>query len=158
MSGTYKTDPLAAGDAGAMTTEPLRFDTKIAVLLRDDLAAWQELNVTAFLSAGIAASDTDLMGEPYADADGTTYLPLLRQPVVVLSGDRDRLRTAHRKAVDRGLATAIYTAQMFQTGHDAANREVVQAVGRDDLDLVGIAVHGARNAVDKTCKGAALHA
>lgn len=140
-----------------MTTEPIRFDTKIAVLLRDDLAPWQELNVTAFLSAGIAASDPDLMGETYADADGTGYLPLLRQPVVVLSGDRDRLRTAHLKAVGRGLAIAVFTTEMFRTGHDAANREAVRAVARDDLDLVGIAMHGPRNAVDKTCKGAALH-
>ena len=29
-----------------------RFDTKIAVLLRHDLAPWQRLNVTAFLVSG----------------------------------------------------------------------------------------------------------
>ena len=34
-------------------SEPIRFDTKIAVLLRDDLEAWQRLNVTAFLVSGI---------------------------------------------------------------------------------------------------------
>ncbi len=140
-----------------MTTEPMRFDTKIAVLLRDDLAPWQELNVTSFLIAGIASASPDLIGEPYADADGTGYLPLLRQPVVVLSGDRDRLSSTLAKAVSRGLATAIYTAQMFGTGHDEANRAVVRSVRGEDLDLVGIAVHGARNAVDKTCKGASLH-
>lgn len=139
-----------------MTTEPIRFDTKIAVLLRDDLAPWQELNVTSFLIAGITAAHPDLIGEPYTDADETVYLPLLRQPVVVLSGDRERLSTTLGKAVGRGLATAIYTAQMFETGHDEANRAVVGSVRRDDLDLVGIAVHGARNAVDKTFKGATL--
>ena len=47
----------------------VRFDTKIAVLLRDDLEPWQRLNVTAFLVSGIAA-DPELIGEPYADADG----------------------------------------------------------------------------------------
>ncbi|SFQ39113.1 Protein of unknown function [Amycolatopsis rubida] len=34
-----------------------RFDTKIAVLLRDDLASWQRLNVTAFLVSGVAPHD-----------------------------------------------------------------------------------------------------
>ena len=29
------------------------FDTKIAIVIRDDLAPWQELNVTAFLTSGI---------------------------------------------------------------------------------------------------------
>jgi len=34
----------------------MRFDTKIAIVLRDDLETWQKLNVTAFLSSGIAAN------------------------------------------------------------------------------------------------------
>jgi hypothetical protein len=31
------------------------FDTKVAVVVRDDLAAWQRLNVTAFLISGVVA-------------------------------------------------------------------------------------------------------
>ncbi len=136
---------------------PVRFETKIAVVLRDDLEPWQALNVTAFLTSGITAARPELVGEPYADADGTPYLPLLGQPVVVLSGGADALATVHRRAVSRELDLAIYTREMFSTGHDAANRAAVRAVGRDDLDLVGVAVHGARNAVDRTVKGAVLH-
>jgi hypothetical protein len=51
----------------------------------------------------------------------------------------------------------VYTEEMFTTGHDEANRAVVRAVARDDLKLVGLAVHGPRNAVDKVLKGAVLH-
>ena len=140
-----------------MSTEPVRFDTKIAVLLRDDLAPWQELNVTSFLVSGVAATDPELIGEPYEDADGTRYLAMLRQPVVVLSGDAAMLATAHARALSRELPTAVYISQMFSTGHDAANRAAVKAVARDDLDLVGIAIRGPRNAVDRTFKGAVLH-
>ena len=46
---------------------------------------------------------------------------------------------------------------MFTTGDDDANRAVVQAVPADSLVLAGIAVYGPRNAVDKVCKGLALH-
>ena len=46
---------------------------------------------------------------------------------------------------------------MFSTGNDRDNRAAVRAVARDELDLVGIALHGPRNAVDKTVKGARLH-
>jgi hypothetical protein len=98
----------------------MRFETKIAVIVRDDLETWHRLNVTAFLASGIAANP-DLHGEPYRDADGTGYLPL------------------------------------FRTGYDEANRAVVAAVRGPDLDVVGVAVHGPRNAVDKIMKGAALH-
>ena len=140
-----------------MTLEPVRFDTKIAVLLRDDLAPWQELNVTSFLVSGVVTTDPELIGEPYEDADGTTYLAMLRQPVVVLTGDAAMLATAHARALSREFPMAIYISQMFATGHDAANREAVRAVPRDALDLVGIAVRGPRNAVDRVFKGAALH-
>ena len=50
----------------------MRFDTKIAIVLRDDLETWQKLNVTAFLASGVAAN-AELLGEPYTDADGTLY-------------------------------------------------------------------------------------
>ncbi len=137
--------------------EPIRFDTKIAVLVRDDLETWQRLNVTAFLISGIVAEYPQLIGKHYEDADGTEYLPLLGQPVVVLEADAATIKTAHARALGRELPMSVYTREMFSTGNDLANRAVVRAVARDDLDLVGIAVHGPKNGVDKTVKGSRLH-
>lgn len=134
----------------------MHFDTKIAILLRDDLESWQRLNVTAFLASGIAANP-ELLGEPYTDADSTLYTPMFRQPVLVFAGDKAVLKAAHERAVTRGLPTAVFTAELFGTGHDEANRAAVRAVPREGLDLVGIAVHGPRNAVDKVMKGSTLH-
>jgi hypothetical protein len=145
------TTETASGD------EPVRFDTKIAVLLREDLEVWQRLNVTSFLVSGIGRHAPEVIGEPYADADGTDYLPMFRQPVLVFEGGKELLAKAHRRAVDRGLAVAVFTADLFATGNDRDNRAAVRAVPRNDLDLVGIAVHGARGAVDKAVKGAAMH-
>jgi len=138
-------------------TTPVRFDTKIAVLLRDDLAGWQRLNVTAFLTSGIAGAEPGLLGDDYSDADDTRYLPMFRQPVLVFAGARDVLVSAHRRAVERGMRIAIFTGDLFRTGNDRDNRAAVRAVGRDRLDLVGLAVHGPKNAVDKLMKGAVLH-
>jgi hypothetical protein len=156
----YKTPSVPKGDACRMVTslEPVRFDTKIAVLLHEELASWQALNVTAFLVSGIAASDGALIGEPYVDGDGTAYLPMVRQPILIFSGDSQRLTATHGKALSRHLAMSIYTRELFATGNDRDNRAAVRGVNRDDLDLVGIAVHGPRNAVDKALKGAPLHA
>lgn len=138
-------------------TEPVRFATKIAVLLRGDLESWQRLNATAFLVSGIAATMPELLGKPYEDADGTEYLPMFGQPVLVFGGDRATLLAAHRRAVDRELPVAVFTADLFRTGNDEDNRAAVRAVPRDELDLVGLAVHGPKNSIDKVLKGAALH-
>ena len=138
-------------------SEPVRFDTKIAVVLRDDLEVWQRLNVTAFLVSGIGRRVPEVIGEPYADADGTEYLPMFRQPVLVFEGSKEALTTSRERAVSRGLALAVFTADLFATGNDRDNRAAVRAVPAQDLDLVGIAVYGPRNAVDKVTKGARMH-
>ena len=134
-----------------------RFDTKIAILLRDDLAGWQRVNVTAFLASGVAHRYPGVVGEPYADADGTAYLPMFGQPVLVLEGDAATLRAAHERCLRRQLEVSVFTADLFRTGHDEANRAAVAAVAAADLDLVGLGVHGPRNAVDKVVKGARMH-
>ncbi len=133
------------------------FDTKVAIAVRDDLETWRRLNVTAFLASGIAAANPQLVGAPYADADGQDYLPLLGIPVLVFEAGAEVLVAARERALRRELPIAIYTADMFRTGHDAANRAVVQEVAGAHLDLVGLAVHGPKNAVDKILKGARLH-
>jgi hypothetical protein len=156
MPRTYKT----AGPGGShddAVTEPIRLATKIAILLREDLELWQRLNVTAFLASGIAGHEPDVVGEDYTDAAGVRYLPMFRQPVMVFTGDQATVRAAHERALRRGMRPAIFTAELFKTGNDRDNRAAVRAVGTADLDLVGIALHGPRNAVDKVLKGASLH-
>lgn len=127
----------------------MQFETKIAVVLRDDLAGWQETNVTAFLVSGIAATVPGVVGEPYADASGNEYLPMFVQPVLVYQADAAGLRRAYERAMSRGVTPAIYTHELFATGHDEANRAAVAAVAADDLDLVGVAVRAERKVVDK---------
>jgi len=160
MSGTYKTGRAAGDDAGEVSDPDILtppFDTKIAIVVRDDLETWQRLNVTAFLASGVAAAHPQLVGEAYVDGDGTSYLALLGMPVLVFEGNKESISAARERAVRRALPVAVYTSDMFRTGHDAANRAVVRAVAGADLDLVGLAVHGPRNAVDKVVKGCALH-
>jgi len=135
----------------------MRFETKIAIVVREGLAVWQQLNVTAFPASGIAAAFGGTIGKPYEDGSGNRYLELFRQPVLVYVGDTTGLGTVRERAVSRDMATAIYTEDMFSTGHDEANRAVVREVPAADLRLAGIAVYGPRNAVDKVCRGLALH-
>jgi len=136
----------------------VQFDTKIAVVLRDDLAAWQKANVTAFLVSGIAGTVPGLVGEPYRDASGQEYLPMFVQPVLVYQAAAPALRRAYERALGRDVSMAIYTSDLFETGHDEANRAAVAKVPGDELDLVGIAFRAERNTVDKVVDGLRFHA
>lgn len=133
------------------------FDTKIAIVVRDDLATWQKLNVTAFLTSGIIAQSPAVIGETYRDAVGNVYNPLSIQPIVVLSADQQTLRTIQRRSLEREVTTSAYIEEMFATGHDAANREVFSQFSPDDAKLVGIAMRAERKQVDKITNGAKMH-
>jgi hypothetical protein len=133
------------------------FDTKIAVILRDDLAVWQKLNVTAFLMSGIVAQTGEIIGEPYRDGAGNVYNPLSIQPIVVMATDQEALRKIHQRSLERDITTSLYIEEMFATGHDAANRAVFAEYTPEDAKVVGIAVRTDKKIVDKITKGAKMH-
>jgi hypothetical protein len=134
------------------------FETKAAVVLRDDLAAWQRLNVCAFLMSGVAAAAGDeAIGEDYRDADGNTYLPLLVQPVLVFESSAEKLKTVHERALRREVPIALYTLEMFSTGNDADNRAAVRAVAAADLDIVGVALRAPHRDADAVLRGLSRH-
>lgn len=132
------------------------FDTKIKVILRSGLEPWQELNITAFLLSGIAGTQ-NIIGEAYEDADGVKYLPMSQQPIMILSADGETLREVMKKATAREMAISIYTEELFGTYNDADNRAEVKKHKTNDLNLVGIAIRGAKNPLDRITKGLEMH-
>src|SRR5450631_174821 len=135
----------------------MQFDTKIAVVIRTDLEVWQKLNVASFLAGGIAANFPESIGENYADSSGTRYLSLIGQPILIYGADRPALSRALERALARDVTPGVYTEDMFRTTHDAANRAVVKAVVRADLNLVGLAMRAERKVIDKIVDGLKFH-
>ncbi|MCB9957551.1 MAG: DUF2000 family protein [Rhodospirillaceae bacterium] len=133
------------------------FDTKIAIVVRDDLLTWQKLNVTAFLTSGVLGGNATLLGEPYVDASGVLYTPLIIQPMIVLTADRAGLTKIHQRALERSVRLSIYIEDMFATGHDAANRASVRQYPTEALNLVGLGLRDDKKLVDKVTKGARMH-
>jgi hypothetical protein len=132
-------------------------ETKIAVVVRDDLESWQKLNVTAFVASGMGTSAPELIGRPYEDATGLKYHPMFGIPVLVFAAGARDLRRAFDRARTRGLVMAVYTDDLFGTGNDVDNRAAVAAVATEDLDLAGFAVAGDRRTVDKALDKLRLH-
>jgi hypothetical protein len=135
----------------------MTFDTKIAIVLREDLATWQKLNVTAFLMSGIVGATAGLIGEPYEDAAGNRYNSLLIQPVIVLGADAATIAKVYERAMERKVKFSLYIEDMFATGHDAANRETVKRRSPEGMPVVGLALREERKIVDKITKGAKMH-
>jgi hypothetical protein len=133
------------------------FDTKIAIVLRNNLASWQKLNVTAFLSCGIAGQFPAIIGAPYRDRAGNTYNALSIQPIIVLSADEEKMAIIHRRSLERGVTSSVFIEEMFATDHDAANRAAFAEFAPEDARVVGIALRADKKIVDKITKGASMH-
>lgn len=135
----------------------MRFETKIVVVLRDDIAVWQKLNITAFLVSGIAATVEGVVGVPYEDANNQHYLPMFVQPVLVFAATAEQIQTAFDRVGANTITCSVFTEALFATSHDEANRAAVKAVATDDLKLVGMAFRADRKIADKIIKGLTLH-
>jgi len=134
----------------------MNFDTKIAVVVREDLLTWQKLNVTAFTVSGIAGLP-EVLGENYVDGSGTTYLPMIKQPITIFGASHEQIRKVYEQALSRDVQLSIYTEELFSTPHDQANRAVVRAFRSEELKLVGMALRGRKRVMDKLLKGLSLH-
>jgi hypothetical protein len=133
------------------------FDTKIAIVVREDLATWQKLNVTAFLTSGVVGANPGLLGDRYEDAAGHTYNALVIQPMIVLSADAQTIKTIYQRAMERGVRLSLYIEDMFATGHDAANRAALKQYRPEAMNVVGLALREDKKLVDKITKGARMH-
>jgi hypothetical protein len=70
-------------------------------------------------------------------------------PVADRPADRPALTRALERALARNVTPAVYTEDMFETAHDAANREAVRAVIRAEFNLVGPAMRAERKVINK---------
>ena len=126
--------------------------------MREDLTTWQKLNVVAFLMSGVVGANSGLIGEPYEDAAGNRYNPLMIQPAIVLSADRKTLKTIYGRAMERRVPFSLYIEDMFTTGHYVANRATVKQHAPDAMNVVGLALRDDKTFFDTITKGARMHA
>lgn len=134
----------------------MEFDTKIKIALRNDLKAWQELNVTAFLMSGIAGTQS-ITGQPYMDADGIQYLPMSQQPIMIYSATGEQMKELLKKAQTKDVVVSIFIEELFGTYNDEDNRAMAARFKTEELNLVGIGMRGKKNHVDRLFKEIELH-
>ncbi|MDC2981520.1 DUF2000 family protein [SAR116 cluster bacterium] len=132
------------------------FDTKIAIIIREDLATWQKLNVTAFQMSGITGANPGIVGKTHQDRGGKRQLAMSVQPVIVLAGTANVLTNIRNCINDTRVDTVGYIEEMFSTGHDEASRAIFAEHDATEANTVGIALRADKKIVDKITKGARM--
>ena len=119
----------------------MSFDTKIAIVVRDDLPTWQKLNVTAYVASALVGGDLRAGRRELRGCVGQ-FVPARWSSSrwMIYAVDEAGIRKAYRRAMERGIQIAIFTRELFSTGNDIDNRAAVRAKSADELDLVGLAM------------------
>lgn len=133
-------------------------ETKIVIIVRDDLKTWQKLNVTAFLAGAIGIEFPELHGRHLVTASNNSYLPFFKQPVLVYKADNiSQMQRVFRRAKERELKIGIYSFQLFNTMNEQDNLDETAKRTDDELDLVGLAIYGDSKKVGKAIDGLKFH-
>jgi hypothetical protein len=137
--------------------EPSPLQMRIALVLREDLATWQRLNVAAFLSSAIASDHPESMGLPYRDAAGGEYPRMFALPVMVFEAPGDALQAILAAALEAQVRVMPFPEQLFATGNDEDNRAAFAALPPADMRPAGLALYGGRNRINKLLAGTRKH-
>ena len=136
----------------------MHYESKIALVIQNDLLDWQKLNVASFLASSIAIAFPETHGKSFVNASQSSYLPFIKQPILIFeANDKTQMSRAFNRAKQRGLHIGIYTRSLFATKSEEENHMEINKSGDEDQDLVGIVLFGERRKVDKALQGLKFH-
>jgi hypothetical protein len=132
---------------------PPRLETKLVVVLADDLGPAEAANAAAVLalSAGLGGATLGPVG---VDADGLAYGRIDRHPVPVLQADRAALAELHRRATeDDGAVRVVAFSEVARRARDY-DAYLADLAGTSTADNahVGLLLSGPRHRVTAATK------
>lgn len=130
---------------------------RCVIVLADDLPPGLAANAAAVLALSLGAQVPELPGPDIVDADGTTHpglipigLPVLKAPRAALKDLRARAREAD------GVEVIGFPAPGQRTTNYAEFAAAVSGSGVEELEYVGVLVHGDKKPVNKLTGSYAL--
>ncbi|MDD7887509.1 DUF2000 domain-containing protein [Flavivirga sp. 57AJ16] len=136
----------------------MEFENKIAIVIKNDLMAWQKLNVASFLASSVAIQFPETHGKPFINASKSEFLPFIKQPILIYKADdQAQINRAFIRAKDRELHIGIYTKSLFATKNEGGNHLEMGKTTDENQELVGIVIYGENRKLNKALNGLKFH-
>ncbi|CAM1344946.1 DUF2000 family protein [Tenacibaculum amylolyticum] len=136
----------------------MKYDNKIAMVIKNNLMDWQKLNVASFLASSVAIQFPETHGKPFINASKSEYLPFIKHPVLVYKADdQAQINRAFLRAKERELHLGIYTNALFSTKNEDENHIEISKFTDETQELVGIIMYGENKKVNKALNGLKFH-
>lgn len=152
MSAVQTAPPTVTAD-----TAPASVPARCVVVLADDLPPGLAANAAAVLALSLGAAVPALPGPDVIDADGTVHPGLIPIGFPVLKAPREELRELRARARETdGVAVIDFPAPGQRTTNYAEFAAAVAGTRVEELQYVGVLVHGDKKPVNKLTGGYAL--
>ncbi|WP_027076404.1 DUF2000 domain-containing protein [Maribacter antarcticus] len=136
----------------------MKFENKIAIIIKDELLNWQKLNVASFLASSVAIKFPETHGKSFVNASKSEYLPFIKQPIIIYQADdQAQMDRAFSRAKQRELHIGIYTDSLFSTKNEDENHIEIGKLTDENQILVGIIIYGDNRKVNKALNGLKFH-
>lgn len=130
---------------------------KIVLVLREDLSRAHAANAAAVLGLALGGRLTDSVAPDGPDASGASHAGLNPVPVPTLAASGDQLAQLYAAAVAREDLTVVGFNEVARRSRTYPEyEEALAATPSEEIDYVGVILHGPRNQVTKLTKRLAL--
>lgn len=124
--------------------------TKVALVLRDDLPVSHAVNASAVLALSLGGRIGASLGRDGEDASGGIHPGLNTHPIPVLSASEVELKTLLERAA---AADGVQLVSLNETARRSRDYEdylaELKATSTESLEYLGVIIHGPRNKVSK---------
>ncbi len=140
-----------------MLAEGSALESKLVIVVRDDLPAAQAANAAAVLGLALGGRLTGSVAPDSPDASGALHAGLNPHPVPTLVATSEELQDLHDRALLLEDAVVVGFNEVARRSRTYAEYvEALAAAHPDDIDFVGLAILGPRNQVTKLTKRLSL--
>jgi hypothetical protein len=122
---------------------------RCVIVLDADLAPGLAANAAAVLGVTLGATVEGLVGPDLVDAGGEVHPGLFEKGLPVLGAPREALAPLRARAVRAGVGVIDIPAFGQQTNDYDEVRAHVARAATDELEYLGLALHGSRRAVSR---------
>jgi hypothetical protein len=122
---------------------------RCVIVVDVDLAPGLAANAAAVLAVTLGATVDGLAGPDLVDADGDVHPGLFEKGLPVLGAPREALPGLRARALAAGLGVIDIPAVGQETNDYEEVRAYVARTATDDLEYLGLALHGPRRAVSR---------
>ena len=125
---------------------------RCVLIMNENISGGYLANAIAVIALTVGERHPYLVGAPLVDASGVSHPGLIPIGIPMLKCDNEQLKELRIKALEKGCDVVDFPIQGLQTKDYDEFIDMMSVINTNDIDYLGIAIVGKKNAVNRLTK------